>query len=104
MSKWLILERLATNSVCSIRIGFTEAEGFRESSKKAEIWEKFTHSFAGGREGAEQECDNGRHPDGPHPPDVSTKSHSGRDQTPDTRHPDKQTPRQPDTQTNQTSR
>ena len=43
MSKWLIIERLATNSVCSIRIGFTQAGGFREGSKKAEIWKKNSH-------------------------------------------------------------
>ena len=41
----------------------------------------FSHLFAGGREGGEQECDDTRHPDGPHPPDVSTKSHSGEPQT-----------------------
>ena len=37
----------------------------------------FSHLFAGGREGGEQECDDTRHPDGPHPPDVPTKPHPG---------------------------
>ena len=54
----------------------------------------FAHFFAGDGEGGEQECDYTRHPDGPHPPDVPTKSHPGTDQT----------PRQQDTQTNQTPR
>ena len=47
------------------------------------VWNFF---FAGNREGGEQECDHSRHPDGPHTPDVPTKSHSGKDQTP--RHPE----------------